>query len=120
MLDKVDTGFLKGTIFTNLYEGYKDYKISNLEVNNKKDELLTKIMMLSFALNDLNLYLDLHPQDKKYLNHFNNLEKMLNELERMYIDTYGPLEKDDKEYTNKFNWIDNPWPWDNEDGVKYV
>ena len=40
--------------------------------------------------------------------------------EMEYVKTYGPLEVIDNNSLSKFNWINNPWPWENTGGTKYV
>ena len=84
------------------------------------EELLLEIMELSFAINDLNLYLDLHPEDSKMLKKFNELVEKSCKYEMEYVKNYGPLEVIDSNSVEKFEWINNPWPWDNEGGTKYV
>ena len=37
-----------------------------------------------------------------------------------YVKCYGPLEVMDSESLSKFEWINNPWPWENTGGTKYV
>lgn len=120
-LDRVDKlysyeeGFNKGNLFKNLYSKYKNH-VYKLSVNNNKDKLLLNIQMHTFALKDLNLYLDTHPNDENILKEFNNVNDSLTKLKKEYEDNYGPLcinsVKSDKNYT----WINNPWPWD--DGRK--
>ena len=49
---------------TKSYDSYKNYKAINLSSNSSKGNILLKIYQYDFALNDLSLYLDLHPEDK--------------------------------------------------------
>ena len=51
-------GYLKGNLFQNLYDGYKNYKPYNIPVKNERDELLLNVGQLSFAAHELNLLLD--------------------------------------------------------------
>ena len=37
-----------------------------------------------------------------------------------FVKKYGPLEVNDGAYYEKFEWINNPWPWENERSSKYV
>lgn len=119
-LNSVEEGFTKGNMFTNLYEPYKNYKSYKVIPCDKKEELLLEIMALSFAINDLNLYLDLHPNDENMLCKFKDLVERSCQKEMEYVKTYGPLELIDSDSTKKFEWIDNPWPWENVGGSKYV
>ena len=81
--------------------------------------MLINIMALSFAITDLNLYLDLHPDDNEMYNLFkkyvNNKEQICKEYEKLY----GPLEVI-KDLGNKYNWLDSPWPWEKRGGSMYV
>ena len=84
-------GFLKGNMFNNLYNKYKNYPINDLNIQNKREELLYNYMMYNFTLTDLGLYLDNYPNDVNVINLYNNYlneyYKILNEYER----NYGPL-----------------------------
>ena len=104
-------GFNKGNMFKNLYSKYKNY-VYNLKVNNPKDELLYKIQMYSFALKDLNLYLDVYPEDRNMLKIFQEYKSKLEEYKNKYINEYGPLYSNNVNSTDKWTWINNPWPWD--------
>lgn len=119
-LTSIEKGFSRGNMFNDLYEGYKDYKVVMPVATNEKESDLLDIMALSFALNDLNLYLDLHPTDDKMLKKFKELVEISCTKEMEYVKKYGPLEVNDSTSLSKFEWICNPWPWDNERGSKYV
>ncbi len=119
-LVSVDEGFLRGNMFANEYKPYKNYKVKKIVPRTQREELLLEIMELSFAINDLNLYLDLHPEDKHMLKKFNELVEKSCKCEMEYVKNYGSLEVIDNTSDEKFEWIKNPWPWDNEGGTKYV
>ena len=70
--------------------------------------------------NNLYLYLDLHPTDEQMLKKFKELAEKSCAKEMEYVKTYGPLEVIDNNSLSKFNWINNPWPWENTGGTKYV
>lgn len=112
-------GFLRGNMFKDEYVPYKNLTYFKLSSTSEKEKMLFHIMALSFAINDLNLYLDLHP-DKKEI--FSLFKKYVNEKEKLckeYENTYGPLEITGTT-GQKFNWIDSPWPWENKGGSMYV
>lgn len=119
-LTSVKDGFLRGNMFKNLYDKYKDYNYGVIVANNKQEEMLLEIMSLSFALNDLNLYLDLHPKDEEMLKKYQELAELSCKKELEYVKCFGPLEATDNNSLKKFEWINNPWPWENTGGVKYV
>ena len=62
---EIDEGFVKGNLFRDEYESYKNYKPAKITVQNEQEALLIKLMMLDFAINDLNLYLALNPDCKE-------------------------------------------------------
>lgn len=110
-LANLDEGFLKGNMFTNLYEPYKNYAVQKLTPKTEKDLLLYNIYKLSFAINDLNLYLDINPDDQAMYNIFKNYVNAYNSCLDEYEKKYNIIElnNDDK---NNYTWYKNPWPWE--------
>ena len=83
----------------------------NCECNeNERREMLKQIKCYSFAVTDLALYLDTHPDDEKALCLHNKYSKELKELKDVYQKVYGPLTF----YypCNKWRWLEEPWPWE--------
>ena len=112
-------GFLRGNLFKDEYEPFDNLTYYKLKPTSEKEALLFEIMALSFAVNDLNLYLDLRPNDKEAYDYFKELIHDKNELEEKYINMYGPLTLCDDPGTT-YKWSDNPWPWENMGGSNYV
>ena len=108
-------GFLKGNLFSNLYEQYKDYKPARLVPNNEQAELLLNVDQLSFASHELNLYLDVYPNDKSMIDLFNQYSQMTNEAIRQYESKYGPLSVGNSKNNNTFEWEAYSWPWEMEE-----
>lgn len=106
-------GFIKGNMFSNLYSEYKNYKPKELVVRTEQERMLYEIDSISFAAHDLNLYLDLHPEDQSMVTLFNDYRKKLEELTKTYESMYGPLSVNSNEMENKtFSWVNTPWPWE--------
>lgn len=114
----IEEGFMKGNMFPNEYKPYKNYKVNQIKPTNKKEEKLYKIMSLGFAITDLNLYLDLHPDNEEKLQKFKSLVKQKESLEEEYIKEYGPL-KLEQVNGNTFNWVSD-FPWERLGGSMYV
>ena len=112
-------GFLRGNMFKDEYKPYKNYTYFKLHPKNDKEKMILEIMALAFALNDLNLYLDLHPDNKEMFNYFKKYAEEKENLVKEYEKKYGPLVlTGDK--GQKYNWLDSPWPWENRGGSMYV
>ena len=112
-------GFLRGNMFQDEYEPYKNLTYFKLNPSNDKERLLYQVMAYSFAINDLNLYLDLHPDNKGMLDLFKKYVKEEKELCNEYVNKYGPLEVNEVK-GQKFDWINSPWPWETRGGSMYV
>ena len=106
-------GFIKGNMFSNLYSGYKNYIPKELVVRTEQERMLYEIDSISFAAHDLNLYLDIHPEDKSMVTLFNDYRKKVEELTKTYESMYGPLSVNSNEMEDKtFSWVNTPWPWE--------
>lgn len=112
-------GFLKGNMFKDEYVPYKNMHYKMLKPTNEREALLYKIMEVEFAVNDLNLYLDMHPEDINVYEKFKMYVKECIRLKDEYAKKYGPLTLDQTE-SNTYEWMKNPWPWDNDGGSMYV
>ena len=78
--------------------------------NATRREMINQIKCLGFAVTDLALYLDTHPDDTKALCLYRKYAKELNDLKDDYQKVYGPLT-----YffpCNKWRWLEEPWPWE--------
>ena len=85
--------------------------VTNCECKDeKREEMLKKIKCLKFAIIELGLYLNTHPNDEKALCMHNKYCKELKELEDKYQKVYGPLTI--KYPCNKWRWLEEPWPWE--------
>ena len=98
-------GLIRGNMFGNLYEPYKNYKPEELNPNNEREALLYQIMQYKFSLIELNLYLDTNPSDRNAIELYNKCKK--------YENMYGPLTLDSNDLNeNRWEWINSPWPWE--------
>ena len=112
-LSDIKEGFLRGNLFDNLYDPYKNYRYGDLKANNKREELLYNILKYKFAMIELNLYLDVNPYDKNMVDLYNKYLMEEKKLIEEYEKSYGPLTIDSRYAgTNRWNWIESPWPWE--------
>ena len=105
-------GYIKGNLFKNLYQEYKNYKPSRLNVNSEKMEMLVNIGQMGFASHELNLYLDNYPNNRKALELFNKYSNMTNKLIKEYENKYGPLTVGGTREDVPFKWENEKWPWE--------
>lgn len=102
-------GLKMGNLFKNQYNGYKNYKPSELAPKTEREKLLYEIMGYSFAMNDLDLYLNCFPSNSAYINLYNEYKVKNDKLVSEYEKKYGPLTLNSNELgTNKWLWNDSP------------
>ncbi len=105
-------GFLAGNAFKNEYRPYKNYKVYKVKINSEQEEMLFNISEYCFMMHDMNLYLDVYPNDQEALNKFYEYRSKANELITKYERKYGPIMIKSSDNENGFNWVSN-WPWVN-------
>ena len=106
-------GFIRGNLFENLYSPYKEKEPYEVKPINEQARMLTDIDSLCFSLTDLNLYLDIYPDDKNIINLFNKYRKEKEALTMEYESKFGPLTlNSDSLNSYPWDWINMPWPWD--------
>ena len=75
-----------------------------------REEMLQNIKCLNFAIIELGLYLDTHPDDEKALCLHRKYCKEYRELTDKYQKVYGSLTIQFP--CNKWRWLEEPWPWE--------
>ena len=68
-----------------------------------RQQMLKWVDMLSFAVQEANLYLDTHPSDQAALAYFQEYNQL-----RCQIETA-------RGGRGKWEWVNRPWPWEGED-----
>jgi len=107
-------GLIRGNLFKNLYDPYKSGEPYEIKPMNDQAKLLTDIDALGFAMIDLNLYLDVFPNDKDKINLYNKYIKEKENLLKEYESKFGPITvNSDSLNTYPWAWDNMPWPWDN-------
>ncbi len=106
-------GYVRGNMFKNLYDPYKNYRPQKIKINSEKEELLTSIGEYSFAAHEMNLYLDVYPNNQQALNLFNKYRSQTNDLIQKYERKYGPLNVSSDDINRiPFAWEASSWPWE--------
>ena len=98
-------GWIKGNLFSNLYEPYKKYNPANVEPKNERESLLYQIMQYKFALIELSFYLDTNPYESDMIKIYNQNLDIEKQMCDKYESLYGPLTLDS-------NYLEsNGWTW---------
>ena len=98
-----------GTLFPGLNLPFKAAIQANTKLNNTA---LVELMALDFALQELGLYLNTHPNDQEVLQLFWSYAQLAKEGRERYQETYGPLVQTDLTPEQGYAWLKDPWPWD--------
>ena len=82
---------------------------------NDRTTLLKEIDEVSFAINDLTLFLDTHPDCREAMEQFQQLSPRREALMKQYAETYEPLTVDcagKLPPAAAFSWTNGPAPWE--------
>jgi spore coat protein JB len=79
-------------------------------------QLLQEIDEASFAVIDIHLYLDTHPEDEEALAFYQEHMAHRLRLMRTYAQNFGPLTIDDaiESDGDTWKWSQQPFPWEQE------
>ena len=105
-------GFDKGNMFSNLYSQYKNFRPMNINPRNEQERLMYEIQTICFAAHELNLYLDLHPEDSSMIMLFKDYSENARKLKNEYESKYGPITVSNINNENLFTWQTDKWPWE--------
>ena len=100
-------GFIRGTLFPGL-----DLPFMGL-VNNKEKPLtpLNELQTISFAIQELALYLDTHREDQEALELYRTYQQMYHKGMMEYSKNCGPMNHK-MPSEGPYRWLDDPWPWE--------
>ena len=78
----------------------------------KRQQLYSYINRVSFAVNDITLYLDTHPKDEAALSYFIQYEDLRRTALKTYAEHFGPLTLDTTNPDCNWSWGEQPLPWE--------
>jgi len=111
-LNSLDEVIDTGTLFKNIYKPYK--KTPKIVPETKEEKLLLKIQAYEIALMDLNLYLDVFPNDNSLTTLYKQYEEEKQKLVKEFEKDYYPISKKDAAENNQWDWLKGKWPWESE------
>ena len=77
-------------------------------------KLMKRIDDASFAMDDVILYLDTHPDDRNALNYYRYVVALRKEAVKAYEASFGPLTIEDADDACTWSWLTERWPWEGE------
>ena len=106
-------GYVKGNLFRNLYDQYKSYRPMSLAPSSEREEALLNLNQIQFAMHELNLYLDVYPNDANIMRQFVSYRNTYNDLLNQYENRYGALNVNSTSLNSvPFGWVNQTWPWE--------
>lgn len=101
-------GLVRGTLFPGLDLPFMDM----VNTGELPDTPLHELQALGFAIQELALYLDTHREDTDALELYRAYQELHRNGLKEYEKTYGPLSHQSTVDSDRFAWLDNPWPWE--------
>lgn len=80
----------------------------------ERERMLQKLSSYDFAVTELHIYLDTHPDDTSAADALASYKDKSAVLRREFEEKFGPLSPMN-ESGNRWAWISDPWPWDNQE-----
>lgn len=101
-------GMIRGTLYPGL-------DLPFMGMVNQKEKAVTpttELQTLGFAIQELALYLDTHRDDTEALEVYREYQKMYNHCRDQFLKKQGPLNHFQEDNSGKYNWLNDPWPWE--------
>jgi len=79
---------------------------------NDQKKLYKIIQQLSFAVNEVTLYLDTHPHCRQAIQYYKKHRDALKEAVSLYEEKYGPMTMYGINSCDNWTWVHDQWPWE--------
>ncbi|MCH3971274.1 MAG: spore coat protein CotJB [Oscillospiraceae bacterium] len=80
----------------------------------EQQRLMRKICAGRFAIWELKIFLDTHPDNCDAVKRLEEYQKQTAALIEQYEKEYGPLNQSDAA-TSRWAWVQEPWPWETQE-----
>ncbi|MGN1458082.1 MAG: spore coat protein CotJB [Acutalibacteraceae bacterium] len=80
---------------------------------NERERMLRNLSSYDFAITELHIYLDTHPNDAAAADALAEYEAKSRKLTAEYEEKFGPLTASGIS-GNRWAWISDPWPWNRQ------
>lgn len=99
---------IRGTLFPGLDLPF----MGMVNKNEKAVTAKTELQALGFAINELALYLDTHPEDKEALELYRQYQRLYDKGTAEFTDKCNPLTHMSAVDHESYTWMKDPWPWE--------
>ncbi|GHU56055.1 spore coat protein CotJB [Clostridia bacterium] len=69
-------------------------------------------MQYAFAMNDIVLFLDTHPNHQEALEYYHRYRDLLAAATYEYAERFGPVFVNDVTSYDEWTWVRDPFPWE--------
>ena len=104
-------GLIRGTLFPGLDLPF----MGMVNTKEKSDTPRNELMALNFAITELTLYLDTHPDDAEVAQLLQSYIELYRAGREAYERKCGPLTHMDAVQNGDYRWLTGPWPWEYRD-----
>ncbi len=80
---------------------------------NDKSALMRQIQAYSFAVLEVGLFLNTHPNDSEAIAYYEKYNALLKESTEAYECNFGPLTSRGVK-GDTWTWVREPWPWETD------
>lgn len=101
-------GLVRGTLFPGLDLPFRGMVNQHPLPSTPMNEL----QALSFAIQELALYLDTHSDDTDALKLYKEYQDVYSKCRMQWTDRYGPLDHETRSPSAPYQWLKDPWPWE--------
>ena len=105
--DDIEKGFLKGSIWKNLFSPYK-FVVEKINLTTDLDKLLYMLQVYTFTAIELTLYIDTHPNNKEASDMLKKVNAEKNKICE-YIETRYSSLSSFSEILNGYYSLKMPW-----------
>lgn len=77
-----------------------------------REKLMQVITKASFAMDDVKLFLDTHPNCQEALEYYHKAKEIRDRAWEKYTEEFGPLSSYQVESCDSWDWNKGPMPWE--------
>ena len=97
----------RGTLFPGL-----DLPFMNRVNETLEGTPLAEMQAIDFVVDELELYLDTHADDREAFDLYQNMLALQQEARERFAKLCGPVQQSDQLGMREYAWLSAPWPWD--------